>query len=101
MNLPPIPEIQRQNSPELNSNQSIHNNGVPSMVVYLLAAFLMVVFLVVFASLWKLGQLSGEVTTLQSQVKQYEKNLEVKRLMDARSLEDQLRAEIAYLKGDK
>ena len=101
MNLPELPKIERQNSPELNSNQSIHNNGVPAMVVYLLAAFLMVVFLAMFASVWKLGQLNAEVTTLQAQVKQYEKNLEVKRLMDARSLEDELRAEIAYLKGEK
>ena len=74
MSLPELPKIERQNSPELNSNQSIHNNGVPAMVVYLLAAFLMVVFLVAFVSTWKLGQMSAEVSNLNSEIAGYRKD---------------------------
>ena len=88
MTLPELPKIERQNSPELNSNQSIHNNGVPAMVVYLLAAFLMVVFLVAFVSTWKLGQMSAEVSNLNSEIAGYRKDKAIASLEETRRMED-------------
>ncbi len=81
-----------------NSNtQDIKNFGVPPMVVYVISAFLLLLYLVTFSSQREAGKLVAEVQTLRDQVRQYETNLEVKRLMDERSLEDELRAEIANL----
>ena len=93
--IPEVPKIERQNSPELNSNQSIHNNGVPAMVVYLLAAFLMVVFLAVFVSVWNLGQLNAKVSALTSEVAGHRKDKAIAALEETRRTEDQLYADLA------
>ncbi|MCH8137229.1 MAG: hypothetical protein IIB77_14735, partial [Proteobacteria bacterium] len=61
MNLPELPKIERQNSPELNSNQSIHNNGVPPFAVGILAAFVILLFFVVFTAQREVGHVAAEV----------------------------------------
>ncbi len=77
-----------------NSNtQDIKNFGVPPMVVYILSAFILLLFMVMFLSVGKVGQLAAEVQTLQHQVKDLDTAIKVAEIVKANRLEDELRQE--------